>query len=179
MAVSVCRSGKLVARETCNLCRSAKSADHAYWSAEFVMIAHDDPSGVGPLSRFGRLARAGSALLRYVPPSFPPCKGGMSESTLASMSESALAWMSESTLAWDVGSGLARRYWSSCLGGECGDNGAMGFAPIDEQLAVLARGCERIDTLDELRAKLTASREADRPLRIKLGLDNTWPLEAS
>ncbi len=51
----------------------------------------------------------------------------------------------------------------------------MGFATIDEQLAVLTRGVERIDTLEELRRKLAASREQNRPLRIKLGLDPTAP----
>ncbi|HSW45982.1 MAG TPA: tyrosine--tRNA ligase [Phycisphaerae bacterium] len=51
----------------------------------------------------------------------------------------------------------------------------MGFATVDEQLAVLTRGVERIDTLDELRRKLAASREQNRPLRIKLGLDPTAP----
>jgi len=51
----------------------------------------------------------------------------------------------------------------------------MPFLSVDEQLAVLARGCERIDTLDELRHKLAASREVNRPLRIKLGLDPTSP----
>lgn len=47
----------------------------------------------------------------------------------------------------------------------------MSFKPVDEQLAVLTRGCERIDTLDELRRKLAAG----RPLRVKLGLDPTAP----
>jgi tyrosyl-tRNA synthetase len=51
----------------------------------------------------------------------------------------------------------------------------MGFATVEEQLAVLTRGVERIDTLDELRRKLAASRERNRPLRIKLGLDPTAP----
>ena len=51
----------------------------------------------------------------------------------------------------------------------------MGFATVEEQLAVLTRGVERIDTLDELRRKLAASREKNRPLRIKLGLDPTAP----
>lgn len=53
--------------------------------------------------------------------------------------------------------------------------GDMSFATVEEQLRVLTRGCERIDTLDELRRKLAASREAQRPLRIKLGLDPTAP----
>jgi tyrosyl-tRNA synthetase len=45
----------------------------------------------------------------------------------------------------------------------------MRFASVDEQLSVLTRGVERIDTLDELRAKLGEN----RPLRVKLGLDPT------
>lgn len=51
----------------------------------------------------------------------------------------------------------------------------MAFASVDEQLAVLTRGCERIETLDELRRKLERSRATDKPLRIKLGLDPTAP----
>ena len=51
----------------------------------------------------------------------------------------------------------------------------MGFADVDEQLAVLERGCERIYTEAELRKKLEDSRAQDRPLRIKLGLDPTAP----
>jgi tyrosyl-tRNA synthetase len=47
----------------------------------------------------------------------------------------------------------------------------MCFASVDKQVAVLTRGVERIDTLDELRAKLGEK----RPLRIKLGLDPTAP----
>lgn len=51
----------------------------------------------------------------------------------------------------------------------------MAFASVDEQLKVLTRGCERIDTLDELRAKLAESAQTGRQLRIKLGLDPTAP----
>ncbi len=51
----------------------------------------------------------------------------------------------------------------------------MGFASVDEQMAVLERGCERIYTEPELRKKLEASRAENRPLRIKLGLDVTAP----
>ncbi len=51
----------------------------------------------------------------------------------------------------------------------------MAFASVPDQINVLGRGCERIDTLDELRAKLTASAQSGRPLRIKLGLDPTAP----
>ncbi len=49
------------------------------------------------------------------------------------------------------------------------------FASVEEQLKVLTRGCERIETLDDLRRKLTRSREQNKPLRIKLGLDPTAP----
>ncbi len=49
------------------------------------------------------------------------------------------------------------------------------FASIEEQLKVLTRGCERIETLDDLRRKLARSREQNKPLRIKLGLDPTAP----
>jgi len=51
----------------------------------------------------------------------------------------------------------------------------MQFPDVDQQLRVLARGCERIETLDELRGKLEASRERKKPLRVKLGLDPTAP----
>jgi tyrosyl-tRNA synthetase len=51
----------------------------------------------------------------------------------------------------------------------------MAFASVDDQLKVLTRGCERIDTLDELRSKLADSRQTGRPLRVKLGLDPTAP----
>ncbi len=51
----------------------------------------------------------------------------------------------------------------------------MAFADVDEQVRVLTRGCERIDTLDELRHKLARSKERNEPLRIKLGLDPTAP----
>src|SRR5690606_16115236 len=51
----------------------------------------------------------------------------------------------------------------------------MGFASVEEQLQVLTRGCERIETLDELRAKLEHSRQTNTPLRVKLGLDPTAP----
>ena len=51
----------------------------------------------------------------------------------------------------------------------------MSFATVEEQLRVLTRGVERIDTLDELRQKLQRSRQTNTPLRIKLGLDPTAP----
>jgi tyrosyl-tRNA synthetase len=51
----------------------------------------------------------------------------------------------------------------------------MDFQGVDEQLAVLERGCDRIYTEAELRKKLEESRAAGRPLRVKLGLDPTAP----
>ncbi len=51
----------------------------------------------------------------------------------------------------------------------------MSFPDVDAQLAILTRGCERIETLEELRRKLAASRERGRPLCVKLGLDPTAP----
>jgi tyrosyl-tRNA synthetase len=51
----------------------------------------------------------------------------------------------------------------------------MTFAPVDEQLADLSRGCEAVYSEDELRAKLDAARKAGRPLRVKLGMDPTAP----
>ncbi len=51
----------------------------------------------------------------------------------------------------------------------------MGFASVEEQLAVLERGCEHIYTAEELRKKLELSKAEDKPLRIKLGLDPTAP----
>lgn len=45
----------------------------------------------------------------------------------------------------------------------------------DEQLAILARRCERILTEQDLRAKLAHSAKTGRPLRVKLGLDPTAP----
>ncbi len=53
--------------------------------------------------------------------------------------------------------------------------GRMSYLSPDQQLTVLTRGCERIDTLDELRRKLAKSASANRPLRVKLGLDPTAP----
>lgn len=50
-------------------------------------------------------------------------------------------------------------------------------APLstDEQLAALARRCERILTEHDLRAKLDRSAESGRPLRVKFGMDPTAP----
>jgi tyrosyl-tRNA synthetase len=49
----------------------------------------------------------------------------------------------------------------------------MPFPPVDEQLAVIDRGVDKIEKLDELRKKLDRSRETGKPLRIKLGIDPT------
>lgn len=49
----------------------------------------------------------------------------------------------------------------------------MTFPPVDEQLAIIRRGVEKIVPEDELIAKLTKSRETGKPLRIKYGIDPT------
>jgi tyrosyl-tRNA synthetase len=46
---------------------------------------------------------------------------------------------------------------------------------IDQQIATLARRCERIVPEAELRAKLQRSKEKNKPLRIKFGMDPTAP----
>ena len=46
---------------------------------------------------------------------------------------------------------------------------------IDEQLAVLTRGCEAIYAIEELRSRLEHSAATGRPLRVKLGMDPTAP----
>ncbi len=51
----------------------------------------------------------------------------------------------------------------------------MAFPSVDEQMAVLTRGCDHIYSEAELRKRLADSREADRPLRVKLGMDPTAP----
>jgi tyrosyl-tRNA synthetase len=47
--------------------------------------------------------------------------------------------------------------------------------PIDEQIQVLSRRCERILNEQDLRAKLERSAKAGKPLRIKMGMDPTAP----
>lgn len=49
----------------------------------------------------------------------------------------------------------------------------MPFLPVDEQLAIIRRGVEKIVPENELAAKLTKSRETDKPLRVKYGIDPT------
>ncbi len=47
------------------------------------------------------------------------------------------------------------------------------FRPVEEQLAVIERGVERIAPKEELKHKLARSRETGKPLRVKLGIDPT------
>jgi tyrosyl-tRNA synthetase len=47
------------------------------------------------------------------------------------------------------------------------------FRPVEEQLAVIRRGVERIEPEAELVQKLARSRESGEPLRVKLGIDPT------
>jgi len=49
----------------------------------------------------------------------------------------------------------------------------MPFPPVDEQLAVIRRGVEKIIPEEELAQKLRASRDSGTPLRIKYGIDPT------
>ena len=49
------------------------------------------------------------------------------------------------------------------------------FAPVDAQLALLAKGAAEIIPLDDLRTRLEDSRKSGRPLRIKAGFDPTAP----
>lgn len=49
----------------------------------------------------------------------------------------------------------------------------MKFPPVEEQLAVLRRGVEKIVPEEELAARLTKSRETGTPLRVKYGIDPT------
>jgi tyrosyl-tRNA synthetase len=46
---------------------------------------------------------------------------------------------------------------------------------VDEQLAILTRGCEHIYSVEELRARVARSAETGTPLRVKLGMDPTAP----
>jgi tyrosyl-tRNA synthetase len=49
------------------------------------------------------------------------------------------------------------------------------FQPVDEQIAYLRKGTAEIIREEDLRAKLTASIKAGKPLRVKLGVDPTAP----
>src|SRR5947209_1560041 len=46
---------------------------------------------------------------------------------------------------------------------------------VDRQIEQLSRRCERILSIEELRAKLKRSRQLGKPLRIKMGMDPTAP----
>jgi tyrosyl-tRNA synthetase len=49
----------------------------------------------------------------------------------------------------------------------------MTFAPVEEQLAIIRRGVEKIVPEEELAARLKKSRETGVPLRVKYGIDPT------
>ncbi len=49
----------------------------------------------------------------------------------------------------------------------------MGFPPVEEQLAVIRRGVEKIVPEEELVEKLKKSYETGKPLRVKYGIDPT------
>jgi tyrosyl-tRNA synthetase len=49
----------------------------------------------------------------------------------------------------------------------------MSFPPLEEQLAIIRRGVEKIVPENELAAKLAKSRQTNTPLRIKYGIDPT------
>jgi tyrosyl-tRNA synthetase len=51
----------------------------------------------------------------------------------------------------------------------------MTAPPIDEQIRILSRRCERIINEQDLRRKLQRSSESAKPLRVKLGMDPTAP----
>src|SRR5215216_5171060 len=49
----------------------------------------------------------------------------------------------------------------------------MTFAPVEEQLAIIRRGVEKIVPEEELAVRLQKSRETGVPLRVKYGIDPT------
>ena len=49
------------------------------------------------------------------------------------------------------------------------------FAPVEEQMELLARGAVDLVTPDELAKKLARSRERGEPLTVKVGFDPTAP----
>lgn len=49
------------------------------------------------------------------------------------------------------------------------------FPPVEEQMPILLRGTVDVVTEDALRERLTAAREAGRPLTVKVGFDPTAP----
>lgn len=56
-----------------------------------------------------------------------------------------------------------------------GSNSKSQFAPVDQQLDRLTRGVVDLVTEDQLRDKLTRSRETGRPLTVKAGFDPSSP----
>ncbi len=50
-----------------------------------------------------------------------------------------------------------------------------GFAPVQEQIALLTRGVVDLHVRAELEARLEASRQSGKPLRVKAGFDPTRP----
>jgi tyrosyl-tRNA synthetase len=56
---------------------------------------------------------------------------------------------------------------------ESAETAPMAFPPVEEQLAVIRRGVEKIVPEEELTQKLRKSAETGRPLRVKYGIDPT------
>ncbi len=55
------------------------------------------------------------------------------------------------------------------------EKGAPGPLPVDEQIARLKRGIDRLETEAELRQLLMGSFQTGKPLRVKLGIDASGP----
>ncbi len=55
------------------------------------------------------------------------------------------------------------------------EKGAPGPLPVDEQIARLKRGIDRLETEAELRQLLMRSFQTGKPLRVKLGIDASGP----
>ena len=51
----------------------------------------------------------------------------------------------------------------------------MNFRPVEEQLEVIKRGVVDLVDEDDLRKRLQQSRDEDRPLRVKFGIDPSSP----
>ncbi|MCA9072718.1 MAG: tyrosine--tRNA ligase, partial [Planctomycetaceae bacterium] len=49
----------------------------------------------------------------------------------------------------------------------------MSFPPVEDQLATIRRGIEKIVPEEELAAKLKHSQDTNTPLRVKYGIDPT------
>ncbi len=54
-------------------------------------------------------------------------------------------------------------------------NGLVPFAPVEEQLAYIKKGLAELIPEQELRARLSQSRDTGQPLRVKAGFDPTAP----